>query len=168
MQGFSRDGRGGQGSSPSLAHCPRSARFPDSHLQGQDAVVPHKRLAVTTSFKSLSGLPATIKGHVCKREEGGGGKYSWTEGGVSPSPSYRRGACVSTRSIEATGLQFTRCVRPGRTKQAVPGSSDGDGLLELWPKRARSGFSVEPLNEAQPQPESRCSRGLSRACGENY
>lgn len=59
---------------------PGSAPFPDSHLQGQDAVVPHKRLAVTTSFRSLSGFPATIKGHVCRREEGGGGKWPWRRG----------------------------------------------------------------------------------------
>lgn len=50
---------------------PGSTPFPDSHLQGQDAVVPHKRLALTTSLRSLSGFPATIKGHVCRREEGG-------------------------------------------------------------------------------------------------
>lgn len=55
--------QGGQGS-PSRGSSPGSAPFPDSHLQGQDAVVPHKRLAVTTSFRSLSGFPATIKGHV--------------------------------------------------------------------------------------------------------
>lgn len=109
-------GRGGQGSSPSLARCPRSARFPDSHLQGQDAVVPHKRLAVTTSFKSLSGLPATIKGHVCNREEGGGGKHSWTGGGVSGSPSDRRGACVRARGTEGRHLQFTRCVSAWQDK----------------------------------------------------
>lgn len=61
---------------------PGSAPFPDSHLQGQDAVVPHKRLAVTTSFRSLSGFPATIKGHVCRREEGGGSKWPWRRGWV--------------------------------------------------------------------------------------
>lgn len=83
---------------------PGSAPFPGSHLQGQDAVVPHKRLAVT-SFRSLSGFPATIKGHVCRREEGGGGKWRG-----------RRGA----RCGEAVGwkdwlsLQFTRCSRAPR------------------------------------------------------
>lgn len=65
---------------------PGSAPFPDSHLQGQDAVVPHKRLAVTTSFRSLSGFPATIKGHVCRREEGGGGKWPWRRGGMRREP----------------------------------------------------------------------------------
>lgn len=69
---------------------PGSAPFPDSHLQGQDAVVPHKRLAVTTSFRSLSGFPATIKGHVCRREEGGGGKWPWRRGGVG-SQTKRKG-----------------------------------------------------------------------------
>lgn len=73
--------QGGQGS-PSRGSSPGSAPFPDSHLQGQDAVVPHKRLAVTTSFRSLSGFPATIKGHVCRREEGGGGKWPWRRDGV--------------------------------------------------------------------------------------
>lgn len=129
-------GRGGQGSSPSLAPCPRSARFPDSHLQGQDAVVPHKRLAVTTSFKSLSGLPATIKGHVCKREEGGGGKYSWAGGGVSPSPSYRRGACMRARSTQAAGLQLTRCKLAGQSAQLQRWGR----TLKLWPERSHTGF----------------------------
>ena len=88
LQGGRRDReQGGQGS-PSrgpLPH-PGSAPFPDSHLQGQDAVVPHKRLAVTTSFRSLSGFPATIKGHVCRREEGGGGKWPWRRGGMKREP----------------------------------------------------------------------------------
>lgn len=111
-------GRGGQGSSPSLAHCPRSARFPDSHLQGQDAVVPHKRLAVTTSFKSLSGLPATIKGHVCKGEERGGGKNSWTGGRGQLRTLVTGGAParLRTASAEVTGLQFTRCANAWQDK----------------------------------------------------
>lgn len=76
LRGGSRDReQGGQGSPSRGPLPPGSAPFPDSHLQGQDAVVPHKRLAVTTSFRSLSGFPATIKGHVCRREEGGGGKW---------------------------------------------------------------------------------------------
>ena len=69
---------------------PGSAPFPDSHLQGQDAVVPHKRLAVTTSFRSLSGFPATIKGHVCRKEEGVGGKWQRRGGdGVNSEPATR-------------------------------------------------------------------------------
>ena len=90
LRGGSRDReRGGQGS-PSPGPAPLgSAPFPDSHLQGQDAVVPHKRLAVTTSFRSLSGFPATIKGHVCRREEGGGGKWPWRRGGTRPEPETR-------------------------------------------------------------------------------
>lgn len=35
----------------------------------QDAVGPHKRFVFTTSFRSLSGLPATIKGQVCSQEK---------------------------------------------------------------------------------------------------
>lgn len=30
----------------------------------QDAVVPHNRVVFSISFKSVSGLPATMKGHV--------------------------------------------------------------------------------------------------------
>ena len=70
---------------------PGSSPFPDSHLQGQDAVVPHKRLAVTTSFRSLSGFPATIKGHVCRREKGGRGKWPWRRSGVGFQTAERRG-----------------------------------------------------------------------------
>lgn len=33
-------------------------------IQGQDAVGPHSRVVFTASFRSFSGLPATIKGQV--------------------------------------------------------------------------------------------------------
>lgn len=133
-------GRGGQGSSPSLAHCPRSARFPDSHLQGQDAVVPHKRLAVTTSFKSLSGLPATIKGHVCKGEEGGGGKNSWTGRRGQPRTLVTGGAPVrGLWAPRSRVCDFLGVLMPGRIKQTASGGGGG-GLLEVWRKRSHSGF----------------------------
>lgn len=98
------ESREGRGRLPG-AVSPGSAPFPDSHLQGQDAVVPHKRLAVTTSFRSLSGFPATIKGHVCRREEGGGGKWQWRRGGVGS----QQHAGGWQPAGETLSLQFTRC-----------------------------------------------------------
>lgn len=35
----------------------------------QDAVVPHNLVVFSISFRSFSGLPATMKGHVCRGGE---------------------------------------------------------------------------------------------------
>lgn len=45
----------------------------------QDAVVPHNLVEFSISFKSFSGLPATMKGHVC------GGKRNQLERALSKS-----------------------------------------------------------------------------------
>lgn len=106
--------------------CPRegSAPFPHSHLQGQDAVVPHKRLAVTTSFRSLSGFPATIKGHVCRGEDSGGGQWPWRRDGVG-SQAQREGEGRG-RGGGRQGASRTRdlCGSLGVPGSLVAGSSE--------------------------------------------
>lgn len=62
---------GARGASlPAPPPAPRPRRDGAGPAAGaQDAVGPHKRFVFTTSFRSLSGLPATIKGQVCSQEK---------------------------------------------------------------------------------------------------
>lgn len=62
-------GRGGSLPAPPPAPRPRRDGRCWPGRGSQDAVGPHKRFVFTTSFRSLSGLPATIKGQVCSQEK---------------------------------------------------------------------------------------------------
>lgn len=64
-----RRGRGGTLPAPPPAPRPRRDGRCWPGRGAQDAVGPHKRFVFTTSFRSLSGLPATIKGQVCSQEK---------------------------------------------------------------------------------------------------
>lgn len=73
--------RRGRGMSlPASPPAPRLRRDAAGPAAGaQDAVGPHKRFVFTTSFRSLSGLPATIKGQVCSQEKTRVGRGLHTE-----------------------------------------------------------------------------------------
>lgn len=76
--------RRGRGVSlPAPPPAPRPRRDAAGPAAGaQDAVGPHKRFVFTTSFRSLSGLPATIKGQVCSQEKTRVGRGLHTEKGT--------------------------------------------------------------------------------------
>jgi hypothetical protein len=145
-------------------------------------VVPHKRLAVTTSFRSFSGFPAAIKGHVCRREEGGRGKWTWRRGegwvgggggggGGGETERVRWGQAASLRGqLPTPAIYSGSYCAPQLTK--AKGSRRWEWAFWKTAKRAHSGFQVKPwrgsIQSGQVVPQSRADalRSWSRAAQE--
>lgn len=95
----------------------------------QDAVGPHKRFVFTTSFRSLSGLPATIKGQVCSQEKTRVGRGLHME------------KCTSQRS-------YRQRVRPG----SVRGDRARRSPPECTPGSAQRGSGRSSCRWLRPGP----------------